>query len=148
MAKNRKLDGKKGYKKIDTKFGELRITGSFVRDVASFSSNGISSDQIMKYYGISSVQWRRLLSAYPTLEEAVDRGNIVTTREIANLLLQKAREGNVQAMIFFLKTRGGFKEATTLQANVTSDKAEISYTLNTTDPVEAARIYEKIIKGS
>jgi hypothetical protein len=93
------------------------------------------------------MQWHRLLKARPELEESIARGKVKLIDEIADILIKKAREGNIQAVIFYLKTQGGWGESGG-QLNATPiDKPEINYTITTTDPIEAARIYQKIMTG-
>jgi hypothetical protein len=51
---------------------------------------------------------------YSEFSEAISRGKAKGIQEIANALFEKAKRGNVPAMVFFLKARAKWGESTGL----------------------------------
>lgn len=145
MAK-KKPKGKVLDNKIKTKFGLLVINVNFFNDVSTFLAHGVNQTSLLNYYGMTGSQWRALIKKFPVLEMAVVRGKVDLTYEISSLLIQKAREGNVSAMIFYLKSQAGFKDSGAQEA--AADKPDVNFTINTIDPMEASRLYQKIMTGS
>jgi hypothetical protein len=59
-------------------------------------------------------------------------------------------DDNLGAIIFYLKTQAGWKENKNPVENDSDDikSTERSYKIDTTDPVEASKIYQSIMTGS
>lgn len=122
------------------------ITPDVIKEASDFYLHGLTEFQIAAYYGMNGNEWSQLKKAKPELMLAMEHEKTVTIREVANLLLEKARSGNVTAMIFYLKCHGGYKDNGEIVKSFDA-KAEINFSLTTNDPVEASRIYQKIMTG-
>lgn len=72
----------------------LAAVGARVDDIGT--KLGISHDTVLKYY-----------------RQELEEGRIDANAQVAQTLFQQAKSGNTAAMIFWMKTRAGWKEKTT-----------------------------------
>ena len=70
----------------------------------------LNAEQIADFLGIGRTTFFALLNRDPDLSERYKRGKARAIGAVAQSLVTKARAGNVTAMIFFLKTQGGWRE--------------------------------------
>ena len=70
----------------------------------------LTRDQIADYFGIGRTTFHRMMERDTQIEERYKRGKAKAVGAIAQNLVQQARDGNMTAMIFFLKTQAGWKE--------------------------------------
>jgi len=75
------------------------------RFVKSMVAMGTQHEQIAQVIGCRSP---KTLRKY--FREEIDRGSIEANYQVATALHKKAREGNVTAQIFWLKTRAGWRD--------------------------------------
>ena len=85
-------------------FDEAKITQ--VEALASVLSKAQMSD----YFGISENTFREVESRQPEVSEAYQKGRGKAIAGVASNLITQARNGNVSAAIFYLKTQAGWKE--------------------------------------
>lgn len=78
----------------------------------------LTMEQIADYFGISSDTLSRILNRQKDVSLHYKKGKAKIINEIAQNLVTKARGGDLGAMIFFLKTQGGWRE-----------KAELAHTV-------------------
>jgi hypothetical protein len=128
----------------------LKITSEMLEEVKVLSGRGLTQEQIYKYYRVSNATWYNYIQKYPELGNAIAEGRSKTISFVSGKLMELIKLGNLSAIIFYLKTRGGYTEDKidndrNLSAN--NDNPN-SLTLTVTDPVEAAKIYQKIMLGS
>jgi hypothetical protein len=100
-----------------------------VRDLAAL---GLSADQITDRLGISRRTLFNHMAADPAIRAAMDEGLSEAIEFAARTLFDMAREKNLGALIFWLKTKGGFnvpKEPTPTPAvivNIGSQPAPVT----------------------
>ena len=70
----------------------------------------LTSDQIADRFGISRASWYRLLERRPDIKRRYQRGKAYFIESCASQLKKKVMEGNLTAIIFALKTQGGWRE--------------------------------------
>jgi DNA-binding CsgD family transcriptional regulator len=70
----------------------------------------LNAEQIADFLGIGRTTFFALLARDEDLSERYKRGKARAIGAVAQSLVTKARAGNVTAMIFFLKTQGGWRE--------------------------------------
>lgn len=70
----------------------------------------LSTQQMADYFGIGRTTFYALMDRDPEVAERYKRGRAKAVGAVAQSLIAKARGGNVVAMIFFLKTQGGWRE--------------------------------------
>lgn len=74
----------------------------------------LTAEQIADFLGIGRTTFFALLNRDEDLSERYKRGKARAIGAVAQSLVTKARAGNVTAMIFFLKTQGGWRESVDL----------------------------------
>ena len=74
------------------------------RQVETMSAYGIPHDDIARAIGITAPTLRKYY------REQLDLGRIKATVQVAGFLFNAAKNGNVSACIFWLKTRAGWSE--------------------------------------
>lgn len=70
----------------------------------------LTRDQIADYFGIARTTFHRIMERDKEVEERYKKGKAKAVGSIAQNLVQQARDGNMTAIIFFLKTQAGWKE--------------------------------------
>ena len=78
--------------------------------VEELASHGLTMEQIATSLGLSESTLYRRKRTVTEMTEAIKRGRQKGVATIANKLYASAEGGNLAAMIFFLKTQGGWKE--------------------------------------
>ena len=70
----------------------------------------LSQDQMADYFGISRPTFAAMMDREPEISLLYKRGRTKGIAAVAQGLLQEARNGNMTAAIFFLKTQAGWRE--------------------------------------
>lgn len=83
----------------------------------------LNQRQIADYFGVSEGTFGAVMERQPEVSVAYKKGKAKAVGKVGQGLLQKAIEGNLTAMIFYLKTQGGYRETSAL--DVTSGDAPI-----------------------
>lgn len=78
--------------------------------ILDLASRGVSKKGIARGVGASPKLLNVWLEQYPKLQEALDEGREREHGELFGSLFESAKEGNVTAAIFLLKTRHGYRE--------------------------------------
>jgi hypothetical protein len=87
------------------------LTGEQMRQVETLAAV-LTMRQMADFFGIHEVTLWRRFQEDETIMQAYQRGKAKAVAGVASNLMTQAREGNVTAAIFFLKTQGGWKETT------------------------------------
>ena len=70
----------------------------------------LSKKQIADYFDISESCLRDIEKRQPEVLTAYKNGRAKALAKVGGNLLKQAREGNIAAAIFYLKTQGGWRE--------------------------------------
>ena len=70
----------------------------------------LTKGQIADYFCISETTLRKIEERQPEVSDAYKKGAVKQIADMGNNLVKLAKEGNVAANIFYLKTKGGWKE--------------------------------------
>lgn len=106
----------------------------------------------MSGYGVPHADIATMLRVDPKtlrkhFQDELERGSIEATAKVGQSLYRMATEGNsVAAAIFWMKARAGWREKQEVQVTA-AIAPNPPLTISTSDPVEAARIYRRIIDG-
>jgi hypothetical protein len=73
-------------------------------------AQGMTADQIADNLGISRDTFFQILNRQPEVNIFYKRGKAALIRETAGELVKKIRQGDLSAIIFFLKTQAGWRE--------------------------------------
>ena len=78
--------------------------------VQRLAREGLPLISIAEAIGLAKDTFIDLRRRQPEAQEAIDRGRSRVVGELTNVLLTKARQGDTVALLFALKTIGGFRE--------------------------------------
>ena len=70
----------------------------------------MSKQQISDYFGISSTTFREIEGRQPEVFDCYKKGKAKAIGAIGQSLVKQARDGNLGAQIFYLKTQAGWRE--------------------------------------
>ena len=85
----------------------FRITKEVTEKAEELASLGLTLEQIASCMGICYQTLNEKKKEFSEFSDALSRGRALGLARVSNALYQTAISGNVRAMIFFLKTRGG-----------------------------------------
>jgi len=132
--------------KKKSKFGRKPMELNIPK-IEELASRGLTQQQIIDYFGYNRSSFYKYKATNKDLADAVKRGLAKGVNEVTNLLFENARKGNVTAQLFFLKCRSGWTEGNTINIIKPNEQPTIkSIKQQTLDPIEAARIYEKLME--
>ncbi|MDP4745244.1 MAG: hypothetical protein NWS22_10435 [Porticoccaceae bacterium] len=80
-------------------------TDSVCQEAREMASNGLTVAQIAVCLGISESTLYGKQSEYKEFLDAIKRGRAEGIHKVSNALFEKAAQGNVTAMIYYLKVR-------------------------------------------
>lgn len=90
--------------------------------VESLATQGLTNQQIADSLGISERTLQNRKKDNAEFAEAIKKGKAKGIAVVTNALMKKIKSGNVTAMIFFLKTQGGWKENNQLEIEMKKEK--------------------------
>lgn len=70
----------------------------------------LTKAQMADFFGISETTLREVEKRQPEVYEAYKKGRANAMFEVADNLINKAKDGDTTAQIFFLKTQAGWRE--------------------------------------
>ncbi|HOK07704.1 MAG TPA: hypothetical protein PLW40_10845 [Syntrophales bacterium] len=83
--------------------------------VEDLAAKGLTQEQICHVIGISQETMCKYKRLNPELVEAIQRGKARGTEAIANVIYEKAKNGDFASAAFFLERRCGWTRKETLQ---------------------------------
>lgn len=126
----------------------LDIDENILLEIEEMAGNGLTEQQIHRYYGVGHNYWNKLKKQNKQVRRAIWKGKSKTIKFVSGCLMDKIRCGDLVAMMFYLKTQAHWREKTTinLKGDVKSKNPVLK--IETTDPIEASKIYQRIMTGS
>jgi hypothetical protein len=70
----------------------------------------LSLEQVADYFGIGKTTFYAIMERQPEVGERYKKGKSRAISDVAQGLLKQARDGNLTAMMFYLKTQAGWRE--------------------------------------
>ncbi len=70
----------------------------------------LNKTQVADYFGITEKTLREVEKRQPEVSTAYKKGKVKQVASMGSNLVKLAKQGNVTANIFYLKTQGGWKE--------------------------------------
>ena len=118
-----------------------------LEEIRTFSKQGMRVCHLQDYFGVSRNSWNNAVKRQPEIMRAYRSGKSNGIKIVTCKLLELAEKGNIKAIELYLKLIGKFSE------NYDPDedekpKEKQTINFNVTDPLEAARVYAEIMKGS
>lgn len=87
----------------------IELTDEQIIQVESLSAV-LSKEQLCDYFGIANNTFDAICDRQPEVFERYKRGKAKAIASVASNLISQARNGNMTAAIFYLKTQAGWKE--------------------------------------
>ncbi len=128
----------------------IEPTPENLKTIETLAGQGLTQMQIAHFFCIKSSGWYANIGRHPEIAEAVKRGKAKTMAFVTGKLMELVKKGNLKAIMFYLEKQGGGNWAKKSSLEIKEEKpaASVELKLNTKDPVEAAKIYQKIMTGS
>lgn len=120
-------------------------TESEFKEIQLLAGLGLTKYLLQNYFDVSRDVWGRAEKRDPELRKAFNRGQARAISRASKKLWDLIEIGNLQAIMFYLKTRAGWSEKYNPELDCNVSEPVIS--INVTDPIEAAKIYQQIMKG-
>jgi|HubBroStandDraft_5_1064220.scaffolds.fasta_scaffold15845_4 hypothetical protein len=132
-----------------TRQKKLVIDDLKLQEIQNMAGRGLTNEQIAHYYGITPMTLYNMKKRDERIVERLRKGKSQAIITVSGRLMQAINEGNVTAMIFYLKTQAGWKENSTVEKDTNHVKSKNSdYKIDTMDAIEASKIYQSIMTGS
>lgn len=127
---------------------QFEFTEDILKEIEVLAGRGLTNEQIFNYYGVGKNFWYESKQANPEIDKAFQRGKSKTISMVSGKLMEKIRQGNLSAIIFYLKTQARWSEHSTLGIEGGDKPTGAPLVITVNDPVEASRIYQQIMIGS
>ena len=86
--------------------------------------------QMAAYFGVTEKTFRAIEQRQPEVFTAYRRGRARAIADIGSALYQKALEGDIRAMQFYLKTQAGWSEKNKLELSNAGEQADRLWTVS------------------
>ena len=86
--------------------------------------------QMAAYFGVTEKTFRAIEQRQPEVFTAYRRGRARAVADIGSALYQKALEGDIRAMQFYLKTQAGWSEKNKLQLSEAGEEVDKLWTVS------------------
>lgn len=83
----------------------------------------LTKEQLADYFGMSRMTFTALMERDEEVCCAYNKGKAAAIGAVAQSLIQQARDGNISAAIFYLKTQAGWKETQAVELSGRDGKA-------------------------
>lgn len=120
-------------------------TDENIKEVESLAGLGLTKYLIQNYFGHSQEIWLKAEVRTPALKKAFLKGQSQSIARVSGKLYDKILSGSLPAIIFYLKTRAGWSEK--YNPEIDANVSEPIININVSDPIEASKIYQQIMKG-
>jgi|GEM_PF-1800969 len=107
--------------------------------------NNNTQSSIAKALGISFHTWIRVRDEDERIRSAVDEALDFEEKELANILLEKARAGETTAVLFALKSRHGYRDHGPVTGG--GDEQKVNVTINLPGAQTSVDDYLKTVKS-
>lgn len=137
---------KKGF----GRHSNFEVTDEVLDEIEKLSRQGLNQGQIHNYFGISEATWLRKRKKCPELITAYNKGKSKGVEFATSKLMEMIELRHFPATKFYLETVGGFNVIPSPLENPDDPekKPKSALTITVTDPIEAAKIYQEIMKGT
>lgn len=141
-AKKKKPEEPKDYY-ADPVTGQRRAIVFDTETIEYAAGLGLTLEQVQALFRLTPAEWAEVIKNKPELGVAINRGRSLSIFKVATKLMEKVETGNLDAIKFYLKTKGGYAET----GETAAVKMSVAQFNTSNDPVECARIYQQIMKG-
>jgi len=119
-------------------------TFDFYEEITELGSFGLTLKECGDFYAIESEEWQEFCDEYDYVKTRHRAGRAKALAYAGRELLTQIKEGKLQAIMFYLKTKGTFFEKSILE--IENDDMSKLPPLLPVDEVEASKIYQEYMK--
>lgn len=120
----------------------------FYDEMVQLGMCGLSMKECGDYYELDPMDWVEWCEKHPLAEASYNTGRARGVALASQQLLRQIKEGKMSAIMFYLKTLGGFTEKSVMELASTTKTINVPPPPMPTDPVEAAKVYAQFMKDS
>lgn len=124
---------------------EYKDTFEFYEEMTELGRRGLTLEECGDFHGVSAVDWAEWCALHPLTSLSHKRGKAQGLALAGDKLLAQVEQGKINAVMFYLKTKGSFSEKTVEEINISHAPQRPPTPV---DPVEAAKAYRAFIQGS
>ena len=138
-----------GYKKV-TKKCTFKPTPEQLIRINTLCLMGLPLPKLAKFFGLTEAELDGCRKRDPELRHAMESGMRDGDERLMSGLWQQAEEGNTAVLIFLAKVRLRMRERDRDEqnGNLPPDKKQDKIVFKAMSPVEAARVYQQIMRDS
>ena len=118
----------------------------FQEEMVRLGMSGLTLKECGEYYGLDEKDWEEFCEENTITELRLRCGHAKAKALSGSQLISQIQSGKINAIMFYLKTQGGFTEKQALQLETTVK--DVKMPEFPSDPVEAAKAYQNFIKSS
>lgn len=123
---------------------KIKITAAMLRKAEGFAADGLTKEQIALNLGFTYETLRVKQKEYSAFSVAIKKGQAQGLATISNALMKSALQGNVTAMIFYLKNRDS-KQWSDRRINENIERSEFPE-LSRITPERTREVAENVLK--
>jgi len=121
------------------------IPDKSVEIVIAACLKGVPETKLAQALGINYRTWMRVREEDERIADVLAEGRKIEEEELVSLLLNKARNGDLTATIFALKSRHGYRDMGTPGGGV---EQKVNVTINLPAPASSEEEFRRIIDGT
>lgn len=103
-----------------------------IKKVEELASLGLTTEQIASHLGVSYSTLNRRIKELPEDEDPIRTGKAKGVAIVTNKLMELVKKGNLGAIIFYLKCKGGWEEKNNINVK-TEQPIQITFKNDLTD---------------
>ena len=129
---------------------EIKITEDMLKEIEVLSGRGFTQEDVYTYFCISHATWYEKVKKHPELIESFRRGKSKALAYVTGKLFEAIARGDVSAIKYYLDRKGKWNPELLNGGRVIDavPESQVDLKITVTDPVEASKIYQKIMTES
>lgn len=124
------------------------LDDEILKEIEALSNRGMNQKNLQDYFGVSKSAWVRKAKAKPELLKAYNRGKAKGIAFVSAKLMELVKKGNLTAIMYYLSRIAKWTENPDIEDLEDGEPTFKPIIFAASDPIEAARIYQKIMQGS
>lgn len=125
-----------------------KVTPEALEKIEQLSRDGLTQFYVAAHFGLAEKSWYERCASMPEFSQAYWRGKAKGVEDAVNCIKKGVESNNQRSAEFYLRYVAKYTDQGKPQdEDVNQFVPKETPDLSTTDPAEAARIYQRIMKG-